>query len=106
MLLARVFDEFPRLQILLAHSGGTLPFLAGRIESCILHERKFVQNGGDVPGPQRSIWEVLKTNIFLDAVVYGVAGLKAAVTVGGGTDRLMFGEFFIHWSYCFRLTFS
>jgi predicted TIM-barrel fold metal-dependent hydrolase len=106
MLLARVFDEFPRLQILLAHSGGTLPFLAGRIESCILHERKFVQNGGDVPGPQRSIWEVLKTNIFLDAVVYGIAGLKAAVTVGGGTDRLMFGEFFIHWSYCFRLTFS
>lgn len=91
MLLSRVFDEFPRLQILLAHSGGTLPFLAGRIESCIMHERKFAENGGDVPGPQRSIWEILKTNIFLDAVVYGVAGLKAAVTVGGGSDRLMFG---------------
>ncbi|KAJ5757457.1 uncharacterized protein N7511_006151 [Penicillium nucicola] len=91
MLLSRVFDEFPRLQLLLAHSGGTLPFLAGRIESCIMHERNFVENGGSVPGPQRSIWEVLKTNILLDAVVYGVAGLKAAVTVGGGTDRLMFG---------------
>ncbi|KAJ5456743.1 hypothetical protein N7530_012017 [Penicillium desertorum] len=90
MLLSRVFDKFPRLQILLAHSGGTLPFLAGRIESCIVHERKFVQNGGDVPGPQRSIWDVLKTNIFLDAVVYGTAGLKAAVAAGG-TDRLMFG---------------
>ncbi|OGE57925.1 hypothetical protein PENARI_c001G12175 [Penicillium arizonense] len=91
MLLSRVFDKFPRLQLLLAHSGGTLPFLAGRIESCIMHERNFVENGGVVPGPQRSIWEVLKTNIFLDAVVYGVAGLKAAATVGGGTDRLMFG---------------
>ncbi|KAJ5356158.1 Amidohydrolase 2 [Penicillium concentricum] len=91
MLLSRVFDKFPRLQILLAHSGGTLPFLAGRIESCIMHERKFVENGGDVPGPQRSIWEVLKTNIFLDAVVYGTAGLKAAVAAGEGTDRLMFG---------------
>ncbi|CAG8014877.1 unnamed protein product [Penicillium nalgiovense] len=90
MLLSRVFDSFPRLQILLAHSGGTLPFLAGRIESCIVHERKFVQNGGDVPGPQRSIWDVLKTNIFLDAVVYGTPGLKAAVAAGG-TDRLMFG---------------
>jgi predicted TIM-barrel fold metal-dependent hydrolase len=95
MLLSRVFDKFPQLQILLAHSGGTLPFLAGRIESCILHERKFMENGGDVPGPQRSIWEVLKSNIFLDAVVYGVAGLKAAVTAGGGTERLMFGEYFI-----------
>lgn len=93
MLLSCVFDKFPRLQILLAHSGGTLPLLAGRIESCIMHERKFVSNGGDVPGPQRSIGEVLKTNIFLDAVIYGVAGLRAAVTVGGGAERLMFGKY-------------
>ncbi|RAL14651.1 amidohydrolase family protein [Aspergillus homomorphus CBS 101889] len=79
MLLAGVFDRFPGLKILLAHSGGTLPFLAGRIESCILHERKFVANGGGVPGPQRN------------AVVYGTAGLKAAVAAAGGADRLLFG---------------
>ncbi|RAK99456.1 amidohydrolase family protein [Aspergillus ibericus CBS 121593] len=91
MFLAGVFDRFPRLKILLAHSGGTLPFLAGRIESCIVHERKFIANGGDVPGPQRSVWDVLNTNIYLDAVVYGTAGLKAAVTAAGGTDRLLFG---------------
>ncbi|KAJ5893457.1 2-amino-3-carboxymuconate-6-semialdehyde decarboxylase [Penicillium taxi] len=91
MLLSGVFDRFPKLQVLLAHSGGTLPFLAGRIESCILHERKFTANGGTVPGPQRSVWDVLKTNIYLDAVVYGTAGLKAAVEAGGGSDRLMFG---------------
>lgn len=91
MLLAGVFDRFPRLQILLAHSGGTLPFLAGRIESCIQHERRFVANGGDLPGPQRSVWNVLKANIYLDAVVYGAAGLKAAVTAADGSDRLLFG---------------
>ncbi|EIT82221.1 putative metal-dependent hydrolase [Aspergillus flavus] len=90
MLLAGVFDRFPRLKILLAHSGGTLPFLAGRIESCIHHERKFVANGGDVPGPQRNVWDVLKTNIYLDAVVYGTAGLQAAMAASG-TDRLLFG---------------
>ncbi|KAF9893253.1 hypothetical protein FE257_011683 [Aspergillus nanangensis] len=90
MLLAGVFDRFPRLKVLLAHSGGTLPFLAGRIESCIHHERKFVANGGDVVGPQRSVWDVLKTNIYLDAVVYGTAGLNAAMTASG-TDRLLFG---------------
>lgn len=61
-----------------------------------MHERKFVENGGDVPGPQRSIWEILKKNIFLDAVVYGTAGLNAAVAAGGGTDRLMFGKFSSH----------
>ncbi|KAJ5697574.1 2-amino-3-carboxymuconate-6-semialdehyde decarboxylase [Penicillium malachiteum] len=90
MFLSRVFDRFTKLQILLAHSGGTLPFLAGRIESCILHERKFIVNGGDTPGPEQSIWEVLQTNIFLDAVIYGSAGLQAAVTAGSH-DRLMFG---------------
>ncbi|KAJ5568471.1 2-amino-3-carboxymuconate-6-semialdehyde decarboxylase [Penicillium hetheringtonii] len=90
MLLSKVFDRFPRLRILLAHSGGAIPFLAGRIESCIAHERKFKENGGDVPGPQRSIWEVLRTNIYLDAVVYGKAGLQAAISAGS-TDRLLFG---------------
>ncbi|KAJ5690193.1 hypothetical protein N7462_004585 [Penicillium macrosclerotiorum] len=92
MYLSGVFDRFPHLQILLAHSGGTLPFLAGRIESCIAHERTFQANGGSMPGPQRGIWDVLKTNIYLDAVVYGTAGLKAAIEAGGGnTDRLLFG---------------
>ncbi|KAJ5098516.1 2-amino-3-carboxymuconate-6-semialdehyde decarboxylase [Penicillium argentinense] len=90
MLLSGVFDRFPRMRVLLAHSGGTIPFLAGRIESCIMHERKFEENGGDTPGPKRSIWEVLQTNIYLDAVVYGQAGLKAAIE-SGSTDRLLFG---------------
>ncbi|KAL4751986.1 hypothetical protein BDW72DRAFT_79900 [Aspergillus terricola var. indicus] len=90
MLLSGVFDRFPRLKILLAHSGGTLPFLAGRIESCILHERKFISGGGDVQGPQRSVSDVLKTNIYLDAVVYGKPGLKTAMTASG-SDRLLFG---------------
>ena len=96
MLLSGIFDRFPQLQVLLAHSGGTLPFLAGRIESCILHERKFIANGGDVRGPQRSIWDVLQTNIYLDSVVYSAAGLKAAATAGS-TDRLMFGKGFRCW---------
>lgn len=90
MIIAGVFDRFPALKILLAHSGGALPFLAGRIESCIHHERRFIANGGDLPGPQRSVWDVLKTNIYLDAVVYGAAGLKAAVAAAG-SDRLLFG---------------
>ena len=102
MLLAGVFDRFPRLQILLAHSGGTLPFLAGRIESCIHHERRFVSNGGDVPGPRRSVWDVLKTNVYLDAVVYGRPGLKAAVDATGGTDHLLFGR----WLACARLVLT
>jgi predicted TIM-barrel fold metal-dependent hydrolase len=88
--LAGVFDKFPNLHVLLAHSGGTLPFLAGRIQSCVAHERDFSANGGNKPGPTRDIWDVLKTNIYLDAVIYGEPGLKAAVDASS-QDRVMFG---------------
>ncbi|KAK5456180.1 hypothetical protein LTS15_005499 [Exophiala xenobiotica] len=91
MYLAGVFDRHPKLEFLLAHSGGTLPFLAGRIESCVAHEREFIVNGGHRQGPQRSIWDVLHSNIYLDAVIYGQPGLKAAIEAAGSVDRVMFG---------------
>lgn len=89
MLLSGVWDRFPRLQVLLAHSGGTLPFLAGRIESCIAHDAHLKKEGK--LGNRRDVWDVLKNNIYLDAVIYGEAGLKAAVDTSGA-ERLMFGE--------------
>ena len=91
MYLSSVFDRHPRLQFLLAHSGGTIPFLAGRLESCVAHEREFIANGGHKQGPQRSIWDVLHENIYLDAVIYGEPGLKAAIEAAGTVDRIMFG---------------
>lgn len=93
MYLASVFDRHPNLTLLLAHSGGTLPFLAGRIQSCCEHEREFKANGGDKAGPEWSIWDVLKRNIYLDAVIYGEPGLKGALAAAAedGVDRLMFG---------------
>ncbi|KAL6244070.1 hypothetical protein RBB50_008939 [Rhinocladiella similis] len=91
MYLSSVFDRHPKLEFLLAHSGGTLPFLAGRIESCVAHEREFIANGGHKLGPRRSIWDVLQSNIYLDAVIYGQPGLKAAIEAAGSVDRVMFG---------------
>jgi predicted TIM-barrel fold metal-dependent hydrolase len=90
MFLAGIFDHFPNLKMLLAHSGGTLPFLAGRIQSCVEHEREFVSNSGSKQGPKRTIWDVLQTNIYLDAVIYGAPGLKAALEAGN-VDQVMFG---------------
>lgn len=92
MYLARVFDRFTGLKVLLAHSGGSIPFLAGRIESCVAHERRFVRNGVYTLGPEKSIWDVLGQNIYLDAVVYGEPGLNAAVQAGS-VDRVMFGAY-------------
>lgn len=88
MLLSGVFDRFPELQVLLAHSGGTLPFLAGRIESCIAHDAHLMKKAA--AGGRRDVWDVLKKNIYLDAVVYSQLGLKAAIEASG-RDRLMFG---------------
>ncbi|KAF6821005.1 uracil-5-carboxylate decarboxylase [Colletotrichum sojae] len=89
MYLAGVFDAVRDLRMLLAHSGGTLPFLAGRIESCIMHDGQLVREG-KVGAGRRKIWDVLKEQIYLDAVIYSEVGLKAAIDASGA-DRLMFG---------------
>ncbi|VBB87022.1 Putative uracil-5-carboxylate decarboxylase [Podospora comata] len=94
MYLSGMFDKFPKLKVILAHGGGTLPFLAARIESCIRHDgylhKKEKEGRGKI---KRSIWEVLNSQVYLDAVVYGEVGLKAAIQASGerGVERLMFG---------------
>lgn len=90
MFLSGAFDRFPKLNIILAHSGGTLPFLAGRIESCIVHDGHMLKAGAR-PENRRNLWDVLKTNIYLDAVIYSELGIRSAVGASG-EDRLMFGS--------------
>ena len=89
MYLAGVFDAVPDLRMLLAHSGGTLPFLAGRIESCILHDGQLMREAKAGKG-RRTVWNVLREQVYLDAVIYSEVGLKAAIDASG-SDRLMFG---------------
>lgn len=89
MILSGVWDRFPKLSILIAHSGGTLPFLAGRIESCIAHDAHMKKEG--TAENRRDVWDILKNNVYLDAVIYADVGLKAAVDASGA-DRLMFGR--------------
>ncbi|KAK4976569.1 hypothetical protein LTR66_002826 [Elasticomyces elasticus] len=88
MLLSGVWDRFQDLNVLIAHSGGTLPFLAGRIESCVAHDAH-LKHGGKLER-RRDLWDVLKKNIYLDAVIYSEVGLKAAIDASGA-DRVMFG---------------
>ena len=91
MFLSGVFDRFPHLKILLAHAGGTVPFLHGRIESCVGHERHFYRvDDTQIAGPKRRLQEVLKSNVWLDAVAYSVTGVQAAAEAVG-KDRVLFG---------------
>lgn len=88
MYLSGIWDRFAHLNVLLAHSGGSLPFLAGRLQSCIEHDAHL--QGSDSSAPKCSIFEVLKQNVYLDAVIYSKIGLLAAVEASGA-DRVMFG---------------
>jgi aminocarboxymuconate-semialdehyde decarboxylase len=86
MILAGVFSDFPDLKVLIAHSGGTLPYLAGRIQSCIDHDSHLKKSGYKAI----NISEVLNKNIYLDAVIYSDIGLRtAAQAVSSG--RVLFG---------------
>jgi aminocarboxymuconate-semialdehyde decarboxylase len=86
MILSGIFVRLPKLRILLAHSGGALPFLAGRIQSCIEHDAYLKKNGE----ANIDVWEILDRNIFLDAVIYSKVGLKAAIDAVS-TAKVMFG---------------
>jgi aminocarboxymuconate-semialdehyde decarboxylase len=89
MILSDTFALVPDLKVILAHSGGALPFLAGRIESCIEHDSHLQAEGKLGPG-RKTIWEILRKNIYLDAVIDNEVGLRAAIQASGA-DRIMFG---------------
>lgn len=100
--LSGAFDRFPGLRVLLAHAGGAVTALAGRVGSCVVHERGFYDadaddgrggGGGDgcrVRGPKRGLDEVLRENVYLDAVSYSATTTKAAVEMVG-SGRVLFG---------------
>ena len=91
MWLSGVFDRYPKLKLLIAHSGGTIPFLAGRIDSCVQHERHFPEHSGSkTRGPERSLDTVLKENVYLDAVVYSETSIRTAVEKVG-VKKVLFG---------------
>ncbi|QIW94946.1 hypothetical protein AMS68_000464 [Peltaster fructicola] len=88
MILSKVFDRHKTLSVLIAHSGGTLPFLAGRIASCIAHDAHLKKEGQLVT--RKSVFDLLKQNFYLDAVIYDKIGLRAAIDAAGAA-RIMFG---------------
>jgi aminocarboxymuconate-semialdehyde decarboxylase len=83
MILCGIFDRYPNLKLLLAHSGGTLPFLAGRLDSCVEHDphvaNRLMKNPSDY----------LKA-LYYDAVNYHEHGLENVKSMVG-RDRIMFG---------------
>ncbi|PPR04030.1 hypothetical protein CVT24_010604 [Panaeolus cyanescens] len=74
LILSGVFDRFPSLRILLAHSGGTLPALSSRLASCIDHDPV-------VASKLKHDARYYLGKFYLDAVAYGPEELGFASDV-------------------------
>ncbi|KAJ3212142.1 hypothetical protein HDU67_004012 [Dinochytrium kinnereticum] len=83
LILSGMLDRVPNLKLLLAHSGGTLPFLSGRLDSCVQHDPHVASRLAHPPS------SYLK-RFYYDAVSYHPAALNCAAELVGA-DRLMFG---------------
>jgi aminocarboxymuconate-semialdehyde decarboxylase len=79
MLGAGVLDDHPDLRVLLAHGGGALPALRGRLA----HEQTIHPPGRDVPGTLRSF--------LVDTVVHDVEVLRGLVGFFG-PERVLLGS--------------
>jgi len=85
LVLSGVLEKIPTLKLLLAHSGGTLPFLAGRLDSCAKNDEKYQASKVLSKPPS----EYLKM-LYYDAIAYHSPALNCAIEFVGA-DRLLFG---------------
>ncbi|MBC7804358.1 MAG: amidohydrolase [Candidatus Parcubacteria bacterium] len=88
MIFAGFFDRYPNLKLVVAHGGGTLPFLSGRLDRCweILPScREFISQPPS---------EYLK-RIYADTALYSREALRDTIETFGG-EHVMYGTDFPH----------
>lgn len=83
LILRGTFDRFPKLKLLIAHAGGTLPYLAGRLDSCVETERQ-------VDFKLREPPSAYLKRLYYDAIAYHTPSLRGLIEFVGA-DRIMFG---------------
>ena len=88
LILDGFLDRYPNLKIIASHGGGTLPYLAARLDRC--HE--MIPAASDVIKNKPSTY---LQRIWYDAVVYSPDALDLCLRVAG-TDKVMFGSDYPH----------
>ncbi|KAJ7129462.1 amidohydrolase 2 [Mycena epipterygia] len=84
LILAGVFDRFPSLRLLLAHSGGALPQLSSRLASCIDHDPV-------VASRLKHDARFYLGKLWFDAVAYGPEELGFVADVIARSERFQSG---------------
>ena len=83
LILRGTLERHPALKLLLAHGGGTLPYLAGRLDSCVKND---ISKDFGLPRPPS---EYLR-QCWYDAITYHPPAL-AALTAFADPAKIMFG---------------
>jgi aminocarboxymuconate-semialdehyde decarboxylase len=84
LILSGVMDAYPRLKILLAHGGGALPYLHGRLD------RGFKQRPEINKVISRPPTEYLK-QFYFDTITHDAVLLKSLVDFAGA-DHVLLGS--------------
>ncbi|KAG6833940.1 hypothetical protein H0H87_007951 [Tephrocybe sp. NHM501043] len=85
LILSGVFDRYPSLRLLLAHSGGALPQLSSRLASCIDHDPV-------VASRLKHDARYYLGKLYLDAVAYGPEELGFVSDVIARSNRYQTGS--------------
>jgi predicted TIM-barrel fold metal-dependent hydrolase len=83
LIVSGRLEQFPRLRMLLAHSGGTLPYLVGRLDSCVAHDLALAARLPHAPS-------FYLRRLYFDALSYHLPTLQALIQFAGA-DRVVFG---------------
>lgn len=88
MIYDGFFDRYPNLKLIAAHGGGTLPYLAGRLDICFNNMPACRTRISQRPS------EYLK-RIYYDSVVFRQDSLEQCLAVGG-VDKVLYGSDYPH----------
>jgi aminocarboxymuconate-semialdehyde decarboxylase len=88
MIYAGTLDRFPGLRLLLAHGGGTLPYMAGRLDGTWVGYRPGRWEGPDTLTQPPSSY---LARLACDTNLWSDAALKLAISTFG-IDHVLFGN--------------
>ena len=88
MIFDGFFDRHPNLKLIAAHGGGTLPYIAGRLDICF-HNMPACRER--ISAPPSSYLR----RIYYDSVVFQQQSLELAVNVGGESN-VLYGSDYPH----------
>eukprot|EP00475_Leptophrys_vorax_P027863 TRINITY_DN3981_c0_g1_i1.p1 TRINITY_DN3981_c0_g1~~TRINITY_DN3981_c0_g1_i1.p1 ORF type:complete len:381 (-),score=81.62 TRINITY_DN3981_c0_g1_i1:135-1244(-) len=83
LVLSGMLDKAPNVKLLLAHSGGTLPFLAARLDSCVETDLHVADKLEHAP-------TTYLKRLYYDSLSYHTPSLRCLFDFVG-TDQVFFG---------------